>query len=276
MAIINNPLKQYFRRPAIFLKLPSGGAMYKEGVILPTETGELPIYPMTAIDEITSKTPDALYNGTAIVDIMKSCVPNILDPWSINSIDFDAILIGIKTATGNNDLSISTECPSCKELAEYGINLVSILNQLTCPNYNRELEMDDLKISFRPLTYKEMNEAGLKQTEIQRIFISIQNEQDEEIKISKTQEAVKLVTETTMKVLSKTISYIKTPTAFVDSQEYILDFLKNCDKNIYETIRDYNNELKIQTQIKPIKIKCMHCQHEYDQPFSLNISDFFG
>jgi hypothetical protein len=102
MSLVNNPLKQYFRRPAIYLKLPSGGALYPPGVIKPTENGELPVYPMTAIDEITTKTPDALFNGVAMVEIIKSCVPDVLDPWSINSIDLDAILLAIKSAAGGN------------------------------------------------------------------------------------------------------------------------------------------------------------------------------
>ena len=96
MNIQNNPLKQYFRRPAIYLKLPSGGKMYQPGVVNIPESGELAVYPMTAIDEISAKTPDALYNGTAMADIIKSCIPDIKDPWSINSVDLDAVLIAIR------------------------------------------------------------------------------------------------------------------------------------------------------------------------------------
>ena len=62
----NNPLRQYFRRPAVHVKLPSGGLDYPEGVIDMPPSGELPVYPMTAIDEITARTPDALYNGVAV------------------------------------------------------------------------------------------------------------------------------------------------------------------------------------------------------------------
>jgi hypothetical protein len=91
MSLPNNPLKQYFRRPSIYLKLPSGGVGYPLGSLNRTENGELPVYPMTAIDEITSKTPDALFNGSAVVEIIKSCVPDITDPWSIPSTDLDAI-----------------------------------------------------------------------------------------------------------------------------------------------------------------------------------------
>ena len=78
---MTNPLKQYFRRPAIYLRLPSEGKFYSQGAIDLPENKEIPIYPMTAIDEITTKTPDMLFNGTAVIEIIKSCVPNIKNPW---------------------------------------------------------------------------------------------------------------------------------------------------------------------------------------------------
>jgi len=276
MTIQNNPLKQYFRRPSIYLKLPSGGKMYAPGVVNIPESGELPVYPMTAIDEITSKTPDALYNGTAMSDIIKSCIPDIKDPWAINSVDLDAVLIAIRSAADGNDMTITSGCPSCKEIAEYAVNLVGILSQLRAADYDKELTINDLSIKFRPLTYKEINEAGTSQMEAQRIFISLEKEENEQVRMEKTQQALKYITEITMNILSKTITHIKTPSAFVEEIEYILDFLHNCDKDTYIAIRDYNTNLKAQAEIKPLKIKCIHCQHEYEQQFTLNTSDFFG
>jgi predicted glutamine amidotransferase len=276
MTIQNNPLKQYFRRPSIYLKLPSGGTMYGSNVITIPDSGELPVYPMTAIDEISAKTPDALYNGTAMVDIIKSCIPDIKDPWSINSIDLDAILIAIRSAAGGNDMSVSSECPSCKELAEYAVNLIGILSQLKSGDYDTELVLNELSIKFRPLTYKEMNDAGTGQMEAQRMFIQLEKEEDDAIKMKETQRALKFITDITMRILSQTITHIKTPSAFVEEREYILDYLQNCDRDTYIAIRDYNANLKSQTEIKPLKIKCIHCQHEYEQPFTLNTSDFFG
>ena len=276
MTIQNNPLKQYFRRPAIYLKLPSGGKMYAPGVINIPESGELAVYPMTAIDEISSKTPDALYNGTAMADIIKSCIPDIKDPWAINSIDLDAVLIAIRSAAGGDAMSISSECPSCKEVAEYGVNLIGILSQLKSADYEKELTINDLSIKFRPLSYKEMNDAGTGQMEAQRIFTVLEKEENEAVRAEKTQDALRFITDITMRILSQTITHIRTPNAFVEEKEYILDFLKNCDRETYISIRDYNASLKAQTEIKPLQIKCIHCQHEYEQPFTLNTSDFFG
>ena len=275
MSLANNPLKQYFRRPSIYLKLPSGGIGYPMGALNKTETGELPIYPMTAIDEITSKTPDALFNGTAIVEIIKSCVPNIRDPWSIPSTDLDAILIAIRSAAQGNDMEIESTCPSCKEIATYAINLIGMLQTMKPGDYTKELQISDLFIKFRPLMYKEMNQAAMAQFEIQKMFSTIETLPEEE-RTKKTQEAIVKITEVTMAVLAQTIEYVKTPTVTVNETEFILDFLQNCDKNLYIELRDHHSKLKDGAQIKPQKIKCVHCQHEYEQSIVINATDFFG
>lgn len=275
MSLANNPLKQYFRRPSIYLKLPSGGAGYPAGALNKTETGELPIYPMTAIDEITSKTPDALFNGTAIVEIIKSCVPNIRDPWSIPSTDLDAILIAIRSAAQGNDMEIESTCPSCKEIATYAINLIGMLQNMKPGDYKTELQISDLSIKFRPLIYREMNQAAMAQFEIQKMFTSLSDLPEEE-QTKKTQEAIVKITEITMAVLAQTIEYVKTPTITVNETEFILDFLQNCDKNMYIEVRDHHAKLKDSAQIKPQKIKCVHCQHEYEQSIVINATDFFG
>jgi hypothetical protein len=275
MSLANNPLKQYFRRPSIYLKLPSGGVGYPPGALNKTETGELPIYPMTAIDEITSKTPDALFNGNAIVEIIKSCVPDIKDPWSIPSTDLDAILIAIRSAAQGNEMEIESECTSCKEVASYAINLISMLQTMKPGNYTEELLVGDLFIKFRPLMYREMNQAAMAQFEIQKMF-STMDELPEEERTKKTQDAIVKITEVTMAVLAQTIEYVKTPNLSVSETNYILDFLQNCDKNVYVEIRDHHAKLKDSAQVKPQKIKCVHCQHEYEQSIVINVTDFFG
>lgn len=275
MAIENNPLRQYFRRPAVHIKLPSGGQGYPQDAIDMPPTGELPVYPMTAIDEITARTPDALFNGSAVAELVRSCVPNIKDPWSINSNDLDAILIAIKAASGNDNLEIESVCPNCKESATYGINLVGVLSTLKSGDYSQLLEIGDLKIKFRPITFKEMNAASLQQFEVQRFVETLNNLTDDTERTNKTKDALTRITDITMELLSAGIEYIQTPSLTVDEKSYILDFMKNCDRAIYFKIRDYNAELKMSTEIKPLPVKCIHCQHEYEQPFTLNPADFF-
>lgn len=276
MSVQNNPLKQYFRRPAVYIKLPSNGKYYSKDVLDIPPNEELPVFPMTAIDEITTKTPDALFNGSAMVELMKSCVPNIKDPWQINSMDLDAVLIGIRAAANGNDLELESTCPKCTDTGKYGINLTGLLRDIEPGDYDSEFQINDLSIKFRPLNYKEMNEASLGQFEIQRIFAQLESEENEDIRKEQGKEALKKITFLTIKLLTGAIEYIQTPTVRVVEKDFILDFLNNCDKNIYTAIRDYNAELRSSTEIKPLKIRCVHCQNSYEQPFTLNSSDFFA
>lgn len=271
----NNPLKQYFRRPALYIKLPSEGKDYTPGVVTMPENGEIPVYPMTAIDEITAKTPDALFNGTAVTELMKSCIPDIKDPWLINSTDLDSILIAIKAASGGSELEIESQCPSCSEAAKYGINLVSILANMKAVDYTKTLKINDLEVKYKPLIYKEMNQASIGQFEVQKIFMEMETTEDEQKKAELSQKALKHVTELTMEILAKTIEFIQTPTARVTERKFILDFLQNCDKKIYTAIRDFNADLKTSAELQPLEVKCIHCAHQYKQPFTLNPSDFF-
>lgn len=276
MAISNNPLRQYFRRPSIYIKLPSGGQGYPAGSLELSETGELPVYPMTAIDEITVKTPDALFSGSAVTDLIKSCVPGIKDPWSMSSIDLDAILIAIRIATGNGKLELESECPSCEENSKYEVNLMAMLSSIKAGDYNSEMTLGDMQIKFKPLNYRQINEVNTIQFDIQRMFNSISDITDENEKTVKTKEAIIRITDATMVALAKTIEYIKIPSALVQEEAYIVDFLRNCDKSMFEEIKNHNLELKEKNSIKPIDIKCINCGHEYTQPFTLNMTDFFA
>jgi hypothetical protein len=271
----NNPLRQYFRRPAVYLKLPSGGSNYNEEIVQLPDTGELPVYPMTAIDEITARTPDALFNGTAVAELIKSCIPAIKDPWKINSVDLDSILIAIKAASGGENLELDSTCPSCTETSTYQINLIGILSSLKPGNYESLLEIGDLKIKFKPLTYKEMNAGAMGQFEVQRTYMNLEFIEDLEERNLASHSALEKITYLTMELIANTIDYIVTPNITVSEKEFILDFLQHCDRNVYTEIRDYNAKLKLETEIKPLHIKCDNCGHEYEQSFTLNPADFF-
>jgi hypothetical protein len=271
-----NPLKQYFRRPALYLKLPSEGLGYAEGSLNLPENGELPVYPMTAIDDITTKTPDALFNGSAVVEIIKSCVPNIIDPWEVNGLDLDPILVAIRTASTGDKMEIETVCPACSEDSKYDVNLSMILAGFRAGDYATPTRLGDLVIKFRPLKYREINKANTEQFNIQRMLGNLEAMPEGEEKITRGNELVKVIGEMTMQLIANTIEYIKTPEATVLDKNYIYEFLSNVDKKTYDEIQSVAFELRKSTENKPLDVKCIHCSHEFQQTFTVNVSDFFG
>lgn len=270
-----NPLKQYFRRPSIYIQLPSNGLYYKPDVVEFPDNRELPVYPMTAIDEITAKTPDALYNGQAVVDIIHSCVPNIKNAWDINTLDFDTILIGIRIASVGDTMEISSKCPSCSEDSSYDINLVELLQQQERANYNIPLKLGELSIKFKPLTYKQTNENSKLQFELQKTVIMVESESDDEQRQKIMQESILKFNSYLIDLIVEMIEYIETPEQKVDSVEFIKEFLINCDRTQHNYVIDYGKNLGEKSKLKPINLRCMHCEHQYDHRLVLNITDFF-
>jgi hypothetical protein len=272
----NNPLRQYFRRPAVYIKLPSGGKCYTAEVVDIPESGELPVYPMTAIDEISVRTPDALYNGTAVRDLIASCIPNIKNPWLINSSDLDAVLLAIKAASGQENLDIESTCPECENSTNFAVDLSPLIASIKPANYDEELPYGEISVKFRPLTYKEMSDAALSQFDLQKKFMAIETTEDEAEREKLSKAALETVTLVTMQVLSLAIDHIKTADMVVTEKEFILDFLKNCDRNVFSKIRDHNGELRREAELKPLDLVCTECQHEYSQKFTVDPTDFFG
>jgi|TARA_R110000822_G_scaffold98928_2_gene223455 hypothetical protein len=275
----NNPLRQFFRRPAVQIKLPSGGKQYSASVLEMPESGELPVYPMTAIDEITSRTPDALFNGTALTDLIQSCVPAIKDPWNLESTDIDAILIAIKAAGGKQDLEVETVCPKCKDQSTFKVNIVGMLSTLKSGDFDTPLQVQNLKVKFKPLIYKEMNEGGLEQFTITNKYRNLNNMEDVAERNKLTTTAIKEITILTMKLLSRSIEYIETDEEVrVSEFDFIFEFVSSADKKTFESLRDHHTAIKSSSDLKPLDITCANeeCGHKFTQPFSINPTDFFA
>ncbi len=272
----NNPLTQYFRQPAIYIKLPSQGAFYAPGSLTMPPTGELPVYPMTAIDEITYRTPDALFNGQATVNVIQSCVPDIKDAWAIPSTDVDTLLVAIRIASYGHNMEFNTQCPVCKHESEQTLDLRSVLDQMKVPNYTKTVVSGDMEIHFRPMSYKNLNENNQLQYENQKLLQMLPDaDVPDADKMTALSAALKKITEITVTALAYGIAAVKTPTALVSEPEYIEDLLKNCDRKLFNQIRDHIIETKSQSELQPLKLTCPECQHAYEQVLTLDMSSFF-
>ena len=278
-----NPLKKYFRQPKLFITLPSQGNFYPKGAIDFPENGELPVYPMTAKDELTMKTPDALLNGQATVDLIQSCVPNIKDAWQMPSIDLDLILIAIRIATYGENLDITTKVPNTGKEKEYTVDLRKILQQLSAPGYEHNIEINGMQVFLRPLTYKEFTDASLKTFEEQRIFrlVNDQNIPDRE-KLSRFSESFLKLTQLTVGMISKSIAKIVIDDTEVTDQRFIKEFIDNADKEFYNQITDHLELQKSKFQIKPMKVisepeeVAEGAPEEFEVPITFDQSNFFG
>jgi hypothetical protein len=277
MTQTSNPLRQFFRQPAIYLKLPSAGRYWPAASLDLPANGELPIYPMTAIDEITYRTPDALFNGQAVITVIQSCVPAIKNAWHVPNIDLSPLLIAIRIASQGHEMGLNTVCPSCSHEEEYALDLRTVLDQLRVPNFAETVNYGDLEIVFKPVTYEQQNQSSIAQFEQQKILSTLPtSELPEEEKMSRLTQALKIITDLTINIICQSIAIIKTPSAAVSDSVQIEEFLRNCESKIYNQIREHVVSLRQQSDIPPLKIKCTECDHEYEQALDLDIANFFA
>ena len=272
----NNPLRQYFRQPAIYIDLPSGGKFYPGGALTMPATNKLPVYPMTAIDEITYRTPDALFNGQATVNVIQSCIPDIKDAWAIPSMDIDTILVSIRIASYGHDMGFSTQCPKCQHISDQLLDLRNVLASLKSTDYSTPITSGDMEIYFRPMSYKNMSDNNTLQYQNQKLLQNLPDaDVSESDKMNALSKALKEVTELTVKALAQGIGAIKTPVSLVNEPEFIEDFLKNCDRKLFNQIRDFIVTSKANSEMQPLKLTCPECQNEYQQTVTLDMSSFF-
>ena len=276
-----NPLAKHFRQPAIYLKLPSGGQFYPEGTLdLPVD-GKIPIYPMTVKDEITLRTPDALMSGGGMIDVVKSCCPNIKDPWAMPSVDLDAVFIALRLASYGAGMDVNTTCPHCTNSNEHTVDLRSLLDNVKPVNFKDPVTMDGLKFQFKPQRYQDINKVNLLTFEEQRLVnaIILNDDLDQEEKNRQFAESFEKINKMNIETVVVSIKSITNEEGdVVTDTAQITEFLESCSRKTYNDIKDAVQKLIDANKMEPINVQCENedCLKEYPTTITFDQSNFFG
>jgi len=249
-----NPLSMFMRQPKIYIRLPSGGQYWAPGSLEMTETGEFPVYSMTAKDELMLKVPDALMNGQAIVDVIQHCIPNIKNAWNTPNIDLDVLLIAIRIATYGEIMTTPVKFGNDLEM-DYQLDLRvlmdTLMNQIS---WDPVIPVtDELTVFVKPLTYKQVSSAALQTFETQKIMQVVNDDKvSEEQKIKLFQESFKKLSDTTIETISDSIDRIDSSNGSTNNLNHIKEFVSNIDKDIFNIIEKHIKLLQESNTIKPM------------------------
>ena len=244
------------RQPKIYIRLPSNGEYWADGSLALSETGEYPVYSMTAKDELMLKVPDAVMNGQAIVEVLQHCLPNIKNAWMVPSIDLDVILIAIRLATYGEKMTTPINFGDDEEL-EYTVDLRTIMDDLQSQiTWNPVVPINEnLTVFVRPMNYKQISENALKTFETQKIMQIANNDaMDEETKLSAFKESFKKLTEVTIGMVQAGIYRVDSSEGTTDNPVFIKEFVDNVDKDIFNAVQTHIEKLKENNAIRPLRI----------------------
>ena len=280
-----NPLGKYYRQPQIYITLPSRGKYYTQDVFTSTETGEIPVLPMTAKDELSFKTPDSMMSGQSTVDVIQSCVPNIKNAWKMVNFDTDAVLLAIRIATYGETMDVNYKVPVTNEDMTHTVNLPAMLEDLAKVNIVDEATTKSgFTVKLAPLDYQSLSQIQTAQFEQQKIYATVSNSAlSEKEKSTQFVKSFKVLNNINFSMLVDSITSITTPdgNTVVDKAQ-IKDFCDNCDAKVINEIQDALAEIRSQAQIKPIKLKSTEDEIKkgapasYEVPVTFDSSNFFA
>jgi hypothetical protein len=270
----DNPLQRYFRQPKIYINLPSKGLFNQPGAI-EDATGDLPVMSMTGMDEILMKTPDALMNGEATVNVLKSCCPNIKDAWDLSVIDLDLMLIAIRIATYGNNMEVGHTCPSCNAENEYSVDLMRLIDHFSRCKYENKIVLKELTIYIRPLNYRQVTEFNIKNFEMQRQLAQAIEVTDDETKSQIMNSLYEQLAQVQNETYIRSIDNIEVPEGVVDQREYITEWVTNCEKSMFDSIKQQIDKNNQQWRSPPQPVKCAECGADHDINIELDQSNFF-
>jgi hypothetical protein len=252
----SNPLAGFMRQPKIYIRLPSGGNFWPAGSLTSTETGDFPVYSMTAKDELMLKIPDAVMSGQAVVDVVQHCIPNIKNAWDIPSIDLDVILIAIRLATYGEKMTTPITFGEDIEL-EYTVDLRNVMDTLMYQiKWDPVVPVnEDLTVFVQPMNYRQLSESAVKTFETQKILqIANDSVMSENDKVAAFKESFTKLTDVTIGIVEKSIYKIDSSSGSTDNPRHIKEFIENADKDLFNIIQSHLDALRENNSLKPITV----------------------
>ena len=305
----DNPLLKYARRSNLTVKLASSPQWYPEGFIQYTLNGEVEVYPMLPKDELMLLNPDALLSGQAIIDLIKSCCPSILDPGKLFYPDVNILLMAIKRATYGNIHKQQYHCSKCKEKLktmtkedivkeekekkimaheeELELNMDEILQNINPLKDEYKEKIDQLIFYFQPIKLKDKEYFSLisnRRDKLLRFYIDmlkrtedITNEEKNKI-ISEIEKIQVEIIDSNINIVAECIQKIELPdNSYIDDKNKIIQYLQNCETSTSEKINDIIRNINECGISQTINVKCDYCGNEEEIPLvGFNQSDFFG
>jgi|TARA_B100000925_G_scaffold282353_1_gene255115 hypothetical protein len=279
----SNPLKKYYRQPKQFVKLPSNYRFYTEGSISVPESREVAVYPMTAKDEMMFKTPDALLNGQATVDVIQSCIPAIKDAWQMPSIDCDAALMSIRMATYGTKMTVPITVPKTKIEKDLELDLQTSLGGILAAEYKDTFLWENMEIKTKPLSYAEFTKSALKSFEQARLQATVVDTKlSDEEKIAQFNVSFQKLTQLNVDMVVQTIESIRVDGQTVTDKKQIKEFVDNTSKEFFSAIMEHLEENRKRFQLAPQKVTSTEeevkqgAPETYEVPIAFDSSNFFA
>lgn len=263
----DNPLLEKLNRiPGETFRLPTRGVFYKNGEIDERiVNGEVVVYPMTGHEELIMKSPDMVFQGTAIDRVIRRCVPGVLRPLDMSSNDIEFLLACIRKVTHGEFIKVFYKCDDPlvetpmenRVEREYDISLLSFISSV------KEISKDDFgnlafvlgdifNVTIKPVTMRSLIEVK-------------QN------LIPKFDDVLEATHATQLKIFSAMIASVDN----IDDENMILGWLEALPVALRDELLEKIQVLHNWGIAFDCKFICKDCNKVVNKPTAINPINFF-
>lgn len=275
---MTNPLIQAYKKPSLFIPLPSKGNYYKKKPKLSIDN-ELAVYAMTARDELITKTPDALFNGEATISLIKSCCPDIEDPESMPVNDLLVILVGIRQASYGREIDIDVKCPKCEYQNQLQLDASVMLSTVKTDPIDPSVTLpSEFKIICNPYTLTDRTLLQVQQVKQSKMIQGLASEKlDDVARQELFGKTFVEIAELTVDLITNAIQSVQgKDTDVITDKETIREWLQTITKADYDAIKAKVEQLSESGLETQFNASCQDCGHTWKTGVDLDIANFFA
>jgi hypothetical protein len=193
------------------------------------------------------------------------------------TIDLDAILIAIRIATYGDEMDINSKCPNCGEESRHQIPLGQMLLRVRSPDYQEILNIDNLQIKLKPMSYVQSNSTNIAAFEEQKILQLINNDDiPHEAKKAQLDVHIERIISSTVEQLTFNTESITTEDgSIVVNTDYIREFYTNANSKIIKELQKKLREFAEVAGLPPARVQCDGCEKQYNVEITFDYANFF-
>jgi hypothetical protein len=218
-------------------------------------------------------------NGQGIVNVIQSCIPNIVSAWDMPSIDVDTVLIALRIASFGNNMEFDSKCPHCQEENTHEVDLTVQLQNLAQPDFTEPVPVGQLKIKLKPQSYFNINRGESIRFEEERLMNALNMPEavpaEEKAKI--IEESMKRLAVLGTKAIANSTEYIEiNGDERVSNSEFITEFYSKSDAAIVHQVQERLDQISVSAKLKPLSLQCNECSKPYSVDLTFDYASFFG
>jgi len=173
-------------------------------------------------------------------------------------------------------MSVGHVCTECKVDNEYSLDLGRLVEHFGHCKYDNKVVLDDLVIKLQPLTYKQTTAFSLKNFQQQQKLAQTATIEDAAEQKTIIAQLFKDLGMLQTEIFAANIESVQAGDVIVSEREYINEWLRNSDKNVFDTIRTQFDTNRTAWEVPAYPIECESCGHHSNLSIDLDQSNFFG